>query len=93
MTLTRDDLLADSASTWSDDPNRLVLPPELSLPEDRRLIAFLGEPRARLRHLATRFRVRQRRAEDFFAASRNPERGLPVAANDKAFGFVGEQSG
>ncbi len=90
MTLTRDDLLADSASTWSDDPNRLVLPPELSLPEDRRLIAFLGEPRARLRHLATRFRVRQRRAEDFFAASRNPERGLPVAANDKAFGFVGE---
>ena len=71
------DQLTASASTWSDAPNRVDLPPELAHPQP----GFAG--------LGARFRTRQARAEAFFAASRNPERGLPVAHNSKAFAFVG----
>ena len=72
------EVLSASAATWSDDPNAFELPPQLT------------HPGGGMRGLATRFRIRQRRAEEFFAASRNPERGLPVARNDKAFRFVGD---
>ena len=37
----------------------------------------------------SRFRLRQQRARAFFADSRHPERGLPVADNASAFRFVG----
>ena len=71
------DQLTTSASTWSDAPNRVELPPDLAYP-------LPGLPA-----LAHRFRLRQDIAEAFFAASRNPEQGLPVAHNSKAFAFVG----
>ena len=78
------DLLSTSASTWSDDPNHFELPAELARPRHRGF-----DLAGRYRGLATRFRVRQATAEAFFAASRNPERGLPVAHNQKAFAFIG----
>ena len=71
------DLVSASASTWSEEPNRVELPPELARP-------MPGMP-----SLAGRFRTRQATAEAFYAMSRNPERGLPVAHNQKAFGFIG----
>ena len=71
------DQLALSAASWSDHPNRFELPPELS------------DPAPGMPALAVRFRSRQARAEAFFAASRNPEQGLPVAHNAKAFAFIG----
>ncbi len=84
------DVLSASAETWSDDPNAFSLPPELAAPPRQGPFVFLTHPRSQLRGLTTRFRIRQRRAESFFAASRNPERGLPVAHNHKAFRFMGE---
>ncbi len=87
MTLTTESL-STSASTWADDPARLELPPELALPARRGVLAMLTDPAGRARGLATRFRIRQDQAETFFAASRNPERGLPVAENAKAFRFI-----
>ncbi|MFT4226905.1 ABC transporter ATP-binding protein [Micropruina sp.] len=84
------DVLSASAETWSDDPNAFSLPPELAAPPRQGPFVFLTHPRSRLRGLTTRFRIRQQRAESFFAASRNPERGLPVAHNHKAFRFMGE---
>ncbi len=84
------DVLSTSAETWSDDPNAFELPPELTEPPRHGPFAFVTHPAGQLRGLATRFRVRQQRAEEFFAVSRNPERGLPVAHNDKAFRFMGE---
>ena len=71
------DLVSASASTWSEEPNRVELPPELARP-------MPGMP-----SLAGRFRTRQATAEAFYAMSRNPDRGLPVAHNQKAFGFIG----
>ncbi|WP_298129651.1 ABC transporter ATP-binding protein [Micropruina sp.] len=84
------DVLSASAETWSDDPNAFSLPPELAAPPRQGPFVFLTHPRSQLRGLTTRFRIRQQRAESFFAASRNPERGLPVAHNHKAFRFMGE---
>ena len=83
------DLLSTSAATWSDDPNRFDLPADLANPRKYGVLAVITNPVASIRGLAARFRQRQQRAEDFFAASRNPERGLPVAHNQKAFAFVG----
>ena len=84
------DVLSTSAETWSDDPNAFELPAELTGPPRHGPFAFVTHPTAQLRGLASRFRVRQQSAEEFFAASRNPERGLPVAHNEKAFRFMGE---
>ncbi len=84
------DVLSASAETWSDDPNAFSLPPELAAPPRQGPFVFLTHPRSQLRGLTTRFRIREQRAESFFAASRNPERGLPVAHNHKAFRFMGE---
>ena len=83
------DVLSSSAAPWSDDPNRFELPAELAPPRRRGPFALLTNPRGQVRGLAERFRVRQERAEEFFADSRNPAQGLPVAHNDKAFRFVG----
>lgn len=84
------DVLSTSAETWSDDPNAFEMPAELTGPPRHGPFAFVTHPTAHLRGLASRFRVRQQSAEEFFSASRNPERGLPVAHNEKAFRFMGE---
>ena len=46
------EVLSASAATWSDDPNAFELPPQLT------------HPGGGMRGLATRFRIRQRRAEE-----------------------------
>ena len=64
--------LRGSAQTWRSTPPTPALPEELTPP--RR-----GSLASRLRAWRQRHLLRQRRAEEFFAASRNPDRGLPVA--------------
>ena len=64
--------------TWADTdptpgiPEGLTVHPGLPLGE-------------RFRTLAQRHRLRAERARVFYAASRNPERGLPVAGNSAAW--------
>ncbi len=77
------DLLATSADTWRDralDPP--VLPPELATPP------VDAPPRARVRALRDRHRLRRERAERIYADSRSPERGWPVADNRTVVRFV-----
>ena len=66
------DLLATSADTWRDpalDPP--AIPAELVPP--------VGATRRERTHaLRARHDLRRQRAEDVYAASRNPERGWPV---------------
>jgi ABC-type multidrug transport system fused ATPase/permease subunit len=64
--------LRGSAETWQSTPPAPQLPEALVRP--RR-----GSPASRLRAWRQRHLLRERRAQEFFAASRNPERGLPVA--------------
>ncbi len=75
------DLLATSPDTWRDrtlDPP--VVPPELVPPTD----ATWG---GRWRAFQHRHDVRRQRSEDVYAASRNPERGWPVAGNREVLAF------
>ena len=75
------DLLATSPHTWRDrtlDPP--VVPPELLPPTG----ASRGE---RWRAFWQRHDVRRQRSEDVYAASRNPERGWPVAGNREVLAF------
>jgi ABC-type multidrug transport system fused ATPase/permease subunit len=64
--------LPGSAETWREAPEPPAVPPELfsagHRPWRERLAAWRG------RHL-----LREQRARDYYAASRRPERGLPVA--------------
>ena len=54
-----------------------------------KLMVTPGRPLAqRLRAMRERHRLRGERARQFYAASRNPERGLPVAGNRSAWTFV-----
>ena len=64
--------LRGSAQTWRSTPPTPALPAELMPPRS-------GSLASRLRAWRQRHLLRQRRAEEFFAASRNPDRGLPVA--------------
>jgi ABC-type multidrug transport system fused ATPase/permease subunit len=64
--------LRGSAETWRSTALAPEVPVEL-LPQRS------GSVRSRLRAWRQRHLLRQRRAEEFFAASRNPDRGLPVA--------------
>lgn len=73
-----------SAQTWQEHPGRREDLPDL-LFADRR-----GGPLQRARDLVARYRLRQRRAEDWYATSRNPERGLPVAGNADVVQFFGQ---
>lgn len=75
------DLLATSADTWAAGPSEGEVPASL-------LVRPGGSWGERWRALWQRHAVRQGRAEEVFASSRNPERGLPVAGNDKAVAFV-----
>ena len=73
--------LRGSAETWRSNPPSPEVPEELLLP--RR-----GSARSRLRAWRQRHLLRQRRAEEFFAASRNPDRGLPVADRREVGAFA-----
>jgi len=74
--------LRGSEETWRAGPT----PPRF--PE--RLIAERqGPPKARLREWRQRHLLREQRANDYFAASRNPEHGLPVAETRAVTGFIG----
>jgi len=74
--------LRGSEETWRAEP----IPPRF--PE--RLIADRrGSPKARLREWRQRHLLREQRANDYFAASRNPEHGLPVAETSAVTGFIG----
>lgn len=76
------DLLATSADTWREEPPAPRVPDELLV--DRTL-----SPPARLGAWRRRHRLRQERAEAYYAQSRNPEQGLPVAGNASAARFLG----
>jgi ABC-type multidrug transport system fused ATPase/permease subunit len=74
--------LRGSEETWRAE----LIPPRF--PE--RLIADRrGSPKARLREWRQRHLLREQRANDYFAASRNPEHGLPVAETSAVTGFIG----
>ncbi len=75
------DLLATSPDTWRDrtlDPP--VIPPELVPPAG-------GTWRERTHAFWERHDLRRQRAEDVYTASRNPERGWPVAGNREVLAF------
>ncbi|MEA4943993.1 MAG: ABC transporter ATP-binding protein [Propionicimonas sp.] len=75
------DLLATSAETWREDPPDPRVPSELLV--DRSL--SFGQ---RLAAWRRRHQLRRERAEAFYASSRQPEQGLPVAGNAAAWRFV-----
>ncbi|MGC4151663.1 MAG: ABC transporter ATP-binding protein [Propionicimonas sp.] len=76
------DLLATSADTWREEAPASRVPSELMV--NRGL-----SPRARLQAWRLRHRLRQERAEAYYADSRDPVQGLPVAGNASAARFVG----
>ncbi len=73
--------LRGSAQTWRSTPPTRALPEELMPPRS-------GSLASRLRAWRQRHLLRQRRAEEFFAASRNPDRGLPVADRREVGAFA-----
>ena len=79
-----EDLLATSAATWRDEPDASDVPAVLTRAHELR-----DQPPAdRLAALRERYLVRQQRALDYFAATRAPERGLPVAPSSAVVAFV-----
>jgi ABC-type multidrug transport system fused ATPase/permease subunit len=73
--------LRGSAETWRSTAPTPDIPAELLPPKS-------GSVRLRLRAWRERHLLRQRQAEEFFAASRNPERGLPVADRREVGAFA-----
>jgi ABC-type multidrug transport system fused ATPase/permease subunit len=73
--------LPGSAETWRLTPPTPPVPEELLPPKH-------GSLRSRLRALRHRHLLRERRAEEFFADSRKPELGLPVADRRDVGGFA-----
>jgi ABC-type multidrug transport system fused ATPase/permease subunit len=69
-----------SAETWRTEPPAPRVPEELRPPET-------GSVFDRLRAWRRRHLLRERRAQDYFAASRRPERGLPVADRHAVWSF------
>ncbi len=81
-----EDLLATSAATWRAEPDEPAVPEVLD-----RLYRMSGTPWPdRVRALRERYLVRQQRANDYFASSRTPVRGLPVAPSSAAVAFIRE---
>lgn len=76
------ELLAGSAASWRPGPA------EEAVPDALRVDRTVGV-RGRWTNWVARHRLRQQRARAFFAGSRDPERGLPVARNASAVAFVG----
>ena len=75
------DLLATSADTWRDRGlDEPAIPAALVPPIDAPL-------RVRLAALRARHQLREQRAESSYAASRNPDRGWPVADNAAVLAF------
>ncbi|MBL0746041.1 ABC transporter ATP-binding protein [Nocardioides baculatus] len=74
------DLLATSPDTWRDRTREPVVPPELVPPTD-------ASPGERWHAFWQRHDLRRQRSEDVYAASRNPDRGWPVAGNKEVFAF------
>jgi ABC-type multidrug transport system fused ATPase/permease subunit len=64
--------LSGSAETWRSTESTPRVPEALLPPQS-------GSPRSRLRAWRQRHLLRERRAEEFFADSRKPDLGLPVA--------------
>ena len=78
------DLLATSADTWRDRAaDAPVVPPELVPPTG-------ATRRERVHAFWERHDLRRQRAEDVYTASRNPDRGWPVAGNREVFAFFGD---
>jgi ABC-type multidrug transport system fused ATPase/permease subunit len=73
--------LQGSAETWRSTPPAPPVPQELLPPKH-------GSLPSRLRALRHRHLLRERRAEEFFADSRKPELGLPVADRRDVGGFA-----
>lgn len=81
--------MADSAATWDAERSRRAaagrhdsrIPVELRVPTD----ATVGE---RLHAWRNRHRLREQRAQQYYARSRNPERGLPVAGWPAVADFI-----
>src|SRR4249920_486262 len=73
--------LRGSAQTWRSTPLTPAVPDALLPPKS-------GSLASRLRAWRQRHLLRQRRAEEFFAASRNPDRGLPVADRREVGAFA-----
>ena len=73
--------LRGSAQTWRSTPLTPSVPEALLPPRS-------GSVASRLRAWRQRHLLRQRRAEEFFAASRNPDRGLPVADRREVGAFA-----
>ncbi|MGJ6980538.1 ABC transporter ATP-binding protein [Aestuariimicrobium soli] len=74
--------LVDSAETWLDHPgidDRVA--PELDADHRGSVLTRLAKWRAR-------HRLRRQLAEAVLARQRNPERGLPVASNERVFAFL-----
>ena len=79
-----DDLLATSAQTWHEGRDAAPVPHVLM-----RMWEMGGTPLGeRLRGLRERYAVRQQRAVDYFASTRSPKRGLPVAPSSAVVAFV-----
>jgi ABC-type multidrug transport system fused ATPase/permease subunit len=75
--------LAGSAETWCRGPAEPRVPASL-IPSKEPLGAW-----GRLRAWRERHLLREQRAADYFATSRQPERGLPVADRSAVVDFVG----
>jgi ABC-type multidrug transport system fused ATPase/permease subunit len=73
--------LRGSAETWRPTLPTPDVPAELLPPKT-------GSVSSRLRAWRQRHLLRQQQAEEFFAASRNPERGLPVAGRREVGAFA-----
>jgi ABC-type multidrug transport system fused ATPase/permease subunit len=72
-----------SAETWRPTPADARIPAAL-------IPSRSGSISHRLAALRQRHLLRERRADEFFASSRNPARGLPVADRSVVLGFVAE---
>ncbi len=73
--------LRGSAETWRDEPPAPPVPVALIPPTS-------GSPWSRLAAWRGRHLLRARRAEEFYASSRRPERGLPVADSRSVLTFI-----
>lgn len=76
-----EELLPGSAQTWQESASPPPIPETLRRPHT-------GGPGQRLRAWRRRHLLREQRARDEYQASRNPERGLPVAGARAAWDFV-----
>ncbi|UFU06347.1 ABC transporter ATP-binding protein [Ruania halotolerans] len=73
--------LPGSAQTWLPPSQTPAIPPELRPPRT-------GTVRERTAAWRRRHLLREQRAQDTYARSRNPERGLPVASSSAVWAFL-----